>query len=436
MNKPAFIDPSCFREWRCDESLWQLALDSSNASVWFWDCQTDALSCSRNGLALLGYADGEIGRCRADWVALVCPADLPDVRAALENHLCGKAPIFEAVFRIRARSGEWRWLLSRGSVVDWTLTLPRSAAQVIGTVTEITAIKESQRRLEYQVNHDSLTGLPNRLMMGVLAEHVLACARSTGSRLALLLLDLDRFQDINDSNGHAAGDEVLVQVSARLRSCLRGVDTICRLGGDEFTVLLEVTHLPDDVAIVSEELIKELSVPYALTCNREAVVGASIGVAVFPEHGNTLEELLQHADTALYRAKAQGRAGFVIFTDALTRVVQARVDLEARLRRAISGNELRLYFQPQAEMASGRIVGAEALIRWEHADGGGRHRVISSRWRRRPVSSMQLADGYSGRLVVRGGCGVIRVCRRSRWRSIFLPVSCAMATWQPAWSKP
>lgn len=492
-----------FRERCCEESLWHLALDSSNTGVWSWDCRTDELICSPNGYALLGYAEGEVGRYRADWLALVSPADLPGVLAAMEKHLCGDASCYEAEFRMRAKDGEWRWILSHGKAVVWKRSMPRGALQVMGTHTDITrlrhaeqalngvhcnlkralrfneallaampmpvfykdregryigcnrafteltgvsadalagrtvqevwpgelaaeyhrqdvdllanpthqayesvvkgadgrdhpvifskdafldengevaglvgvcsditAIKESQQRLEYQAQHDPLTGLPNRLMLGALAERALDHARRENTTLALLLLDLDRFKDINDSHGHTTGDELLGQVAKRLVLRLRGVDTISRLGGDEFTVLLESVRHPADAARVSQELVASLSEPYVLSCNREALVGVSIGIAVFPEHGNTLEELLQHADTALYRAKEQGRGRFVFFTDELTRTVQAKVDLEGRLRRAISGNELRLYFQPQADMVSGRIVGAEALVRWEQPGSG------------------------------------------------------------------
>lgn len=498
MSSSAFRNPVRSCDWFCDESLLHLALDSSYTGVWSWNRQTDELICSRNGHALLGYAEGEVGNCRADWLALIFPEDIPKVRIAIGSYLIGRAPCYEAEFRMRAKNGEWRWMLSRGRVVSWTRSAPPTPVRIIGTHTDITqlkqtehslseahvdlmralrfneallaamplpvfykdcegryigcnrafteltgiaadaligrtvqevwpgelaaeyhrrdmdlladpghqtyesvvkgsdgrerqvifskdaflnehgavagivgvcsdisAIKESQQRLEYQAQHDPLTGLPNRLMLGVLAERALDRARRANTTVALLLLDLDRFKDVNDSHGHAAGDELLEQVAARLVSRLRSVDTISRLGGDEFTVLLESVRHPADAARVASELVASLSEPYALSSNREALVGVSIGIAVFPEHGETLEELLQHADTALYRAKAQGRGRFVFFTDELTRAVQARVDLEGRLRRAIAGNELRLYFQPQAEMGSGRIVGAEALIRWE-----------------------------------------------------------------------
>lgn len=286
-----------------------------------------------------------------------------------------------------------------------------AVAGIVGVCSDISVIKESQQRLEYQAQHDSLTGLPNRLMLGLLAERVFDRARRENTTLALLLLDLDRFKDVNDSHGHAAGDELLEQVATRLVSRLRGADTISRLGGDEFTVLLESVRHPADAARVSQELVASLSEPYALSRNREALVGASIGIAVFPEHGNTLEELLQHADTALYRAKEQGRGRFVFFTDELTRAVQAKVDLEGRLRRAIARNELRLYFQPQAEMVSGRIVGAEALVRWERPGGD----VVA------PGDFIPVAE-ETGLIVAIGRWVLRETCRQGKvWRDSGLP---------------
>jgi diguanylate cyclase (GGDEF)-like protein len=201
-------------------------------------------------------------------------------------------------------------------------------------------------------------------------EHAMKVALRDGKIMALLMIDLDRFKEVNDSFGHLAGDELLQQVAKQLSYRLRSVDTLCRLGGDEFTVLLEEVSHSEDAARVANDIITALSEPWLLSNGKEVRIGASIGISLFPEHGATPVELLQQADTALYQAKAEGRARFKYFSEDLTRSARARMDLEVRLRRAIDKGELRVYYQPQVNVSTGRIVGAEALIRWQDPDEG------------------------------------------------------------------
>jgi diguanylate cyclase (GGDEF)-like protein len=184
------------------------------------------------------------------------------------------------------------------------------------------------------------------------------------------MLDLDRFKDVNDSYGHLAGDQLLQQVAKRLTLRLREVDTVARLGGDEFTVLLEDLVHKEDAARVAEDIIADLSAPYLLPLCDEVRIGVSVGISLYPAHGNTPETLLQQADTALYLAKAQGRGRYAYFSDELTQLARERMDLEARLRRALQQNELCVYYQPQVDIASDRIIGAEALVRWQDPENG------------------------------------------------------------------
>ena len=240
----------------------------------------------------------------------------------------------------------------------------------VGIFTDISRLKESEARLDYLARHDLLTGLPNRLMLNTRLEHALDRAYREKKQIALLLLDLDRFKDVNDSFGHAVGDELLQQVAGRLTKRLRDADTISRLGGDEFTVLLEDISHPQDAARVAEDLIGAMNEPYQLSNSSEVRVGTSIGIALYPDHAGTEAELLQQADAALYSAKAEGRGRFKFFSDDLTRAARERIALESSLRRAIAHNELRVYYQPQVEISTGRITGAEALVRWQHPDEG------------------------------------------------------------------
>ncbi|MDP3391146.1 MAG: EAL domain-containing protein [Methylococcaceae bacterium] len=237
--------------------------------------------------------------------------------------------------------------------------------EYVAVFSDITKQKASEDQLTFNAMHDPLTALPNRVLLFHSLEHAIEMAHREGKQLALLMLDLDGFKHVNDSFGHLLGDQLLQQVAERLASRLRGVDMVARLGGDEFTVLLEDLAHEDDAARVAEAIIEDLSEPWQLPGVGEVRIGVSIGISLYPQHGDNPEILLQQADTALYHSKAAGRNRFSYFSDELTVAARLRIDMEARLRRAILQNELRVYYQPQVDMNSGLIVGAEALVRWQ-----------------------------------------------------------------------
>ncbi|MEY3880577.1 MAG: hypothetical protein RIQ94_1373 [Pseudomonadota bacterium] len=238
-------------------------------------------------------------------------------------------------------------------------------SQYIGVFTDITQLKASEAELDYLAHHDVLTTLPNRLMLFSRLEHAIEAAKRDGKQLALLMLDLDRFKNVNDSFGHLAGDQLLQLVATRLTTRLRGMDTVSRLGGDEFTVLLENISHPEDAARIAQEIIADISNPWAIPNCGEVLIGVSIGISLYPQYGDTPELLLQQADTALYKAKESGRNRFAYFSNEFTLAARERIEMEARLRRAIVHNELRVYYQPQIDIISGEMVGAEALVRWQ-----------------------------------------------------------------------
>jgi diguanylate cyclase (GGDEF)-like protein/PAS domain S-box-containing protein len=243
-------------------------------------------------------------------------------------------------------------------------------AQYVSVFTDISKIKETEAELEFLAHHDPLTRLPNRRLLLSRIRHAIESVKREGGMLALLMLDLDRFKDVNDSFGHTTGDELLQQVAERLTKRLRTVDTLTRLGGDEFTVLLQgITHR-EDAGRVASEIVTMLGEPWFLSNGFEVRIGSSVGITLFPDHCATAEEMLQQADTALYQAKEEGRGRFKYFTEDLTLAARERIALEAALRRAITEKELRVYYQPQIDIASGEIVGAEALLRWQHPEDG------------------------------------------------------------------
>jgi diguanylate cyclase (GGDEF)-like protein len=224
-------------------------------------------------------------------------------------------------------------------------------------------------QLIYQVRHDELTGLPNRLLFKERLSQEIASARREGRRLALLYIDLDRFKSINDSLGHTAGDELLEQTARRMRTCLRESDTLARLGGDEFAIILPNVAGPQSVTTVAEHIAESLSDPFVIG-QQESYVSASIGVAMCPTDGRDSEELLKKADTAMYRAKDAGRGRFVYFEERMNAEAVERVALERELRQALLRSEFVLHYQPQLDLRTGRISGAEALLRWNHPTRG------------------------------------------------------------------
>ncbi|PPD34503.1 MAG: hypothetical protein CTY19_04565 [Methylomonas sp.] len=240
----------------------------------------------------------------------------------------------------------------------------------VGVFADISTLKASEAKMEFLAHHDPLTKLPNRLLLFSRLEHGIDIAQRENRQLALLILDLDRFKDINDSFGHLTGDELLQQAALRLTQHLRGADTITRLGGDEFTVLLEDINHAEDAVRVAEILITALSEPWQLTNGIEVRISVSVGISLFPDHGNTAGELLQQADAALYQAKASGRGCFKFYSEHLTAAARERIAMESSLRRALDQNEFCLYYQPQVDIPTGRIIGAEALLRWQDPQEG------------------------------------------------------------------
>ncbi|WP_292950741.1 MULTISPECIES: EAL domain-containing protein [unclassified Neptuniibacter] len=240
----------------------------------------------------------------------------------------------------------------------------------VGVFADISRLKESEEKLSYLAHHDMLTGLPNRLMLQARLEGALGGAKRQDNMLALLLLDLDRFKDINDSFGHAAGDELLKQVSQTLEGRLRSADMVCRMGGDEFAILLEHISHSEDAGRVADDIIDSLSRTWNLSNGCDVSIGASIGISIFPTQSEDAEALLQHADAALYRAKEEGRGRFQYFTEALTRDARHRLELEARLVYGLAHEEMAVYYQPQIDINTGQVVGAEALVRWIDPERG------------------------------------------------------------------
>lgn len=239
----------------------------------------------------------------------------------------------------------------------------------VAVFSDISAIKHTERELAYLVHHDPLTHLPNRLLFNDRAEQALAAAQANKRGCALLLLDLDHFQSINDSLGHNIGDQLLKAVADRLKLVIDPGVTLARLGGDEFAILSENCAQVGQAADLAQLIVNVLKEPYELDEHR-LFSSVSIGISLFPSDAQSAEQLLRNADAALFKAKSNGRSGYALYTEELTAHAQQRVETASELRRALEQGELQVYYQPVHDLFSGKMIGAEALVRWQHPQRG------------------------------------------------------------------
>ncbi|MCX7067755.1 MAG: EAL domain-containing protein [Methylococcales bacterium] len=235
----------------------------------------------------------------------------------------------------------------------------------VATLTDISERKTAEENIKQLAFYDVLTNLPNRRALSERMKYSISLARRDNKQMAVLMLDLDKFKPVNDNFGHAAGDQLLKQVAQRIKARLRDADMVARLGGDEFIILLDEISLHANVERVAKDIIETLAHPFIVTKNDTVQIGVSIGISLYPQHGDNPETLIDNADAALYLAKKQGRGCFAYFSEQLTLIAQQRIAMEARLRRAIEHQEFRVYYQPQIDITSNHIIGAEALVRWQ-----------------------------------------------------------------------
>jgi diguanylate cyclase (GGDEF)-like protein/PAS domain S-box-containing protein len=352
---------------RKSEERYELAITATNDGIWDWDLITDHVYYSARWKSMLGFHENEIGSSPDEWLRRLHPDDQKQFQVDIVSHINGISPRLEREYRMQHADGRTVWMLTRGLVVrDGHGTAYRMA----GSQTDITARKLNEERLAYDALHDALTGLPNRvLFMDRLSFRLERTKRHPDEFFAVLFLDLDRFKIVNDSLGHSAGDQLLITTALRIQQCLRPEDTVSRLSGDEFAILLNEVHDVSDAVRVAERIRGRL-VTTTLLGAVERSPTASIGIAMFHNNYEKPDEILRDADLAMYRAKTLGRNRHQIFDSTMFAGAVALLQMEGELKRAVARREWQVLYQPIVSLETHETIGVEALLRWMHPQRG------------------------------------------------------------------
>ena len=342
---------------RESEARFRLLFERNLAGVYRTTTDGRILDCNEACARIFGYDS------RDEFLRLHAHDFYFDARERdrIVQMLDGQGSVSNLELRLRNRSGKAIWVLENVTLLD--------NGVLEGTIIDITDRKIAQEQMEYQAYHDALTSLPNRLLFRDRISVAQAHAQRNGCELAVMFLDLDQFKLVNDTLGHTVGDRLLQIIAERLVNCVRGEDAVARMGGDEFTILLTELHDRRGASAVAQKILDAVRNP-VLIDEHELFVTTSIGIAIFPDDGEDAETLLKNADRAMYRAKEVGRDNYQFAAPTWLDGTDARLTLERSLRHALERNELVVHYQPMMEIATGRVVGAEALVRWNHPENG------------------------------------------------------------------
>ena len=383
---------------RDSESRYRLLFEQNAAGVCVTKLDGEIVDCNQTFAAMLRYERSELIGSR---IALLY--ERPVERSEIEQQLQRNNTLNSVETELRRKSGGSLFVLQN-------LTL--AGDRVHMTVADISDRKRAEEQIEFHAYHDVLTRLPNRKLFTDRLTRVLTHARRTGKPLAVMFVDLDHFKSINDTLGHTAGDDLLLEMARRLKGCVREEDTVARIGGDEFTIILSELRYSEDAVIVAEKIIAAVQKPLTVA-ETPIEVSASIGIALYPVDGGDPESLLRNADSAMYRAKESGRNAYQLCTDEMKERALQRLSLESRLRKAVGEHQLRLHYQPQFSLTDGRVIGVEALVRWQDPERGLLYPAAFI-----PIAEESRLIGPIGDWVLRTACEQMR-----RWRDEDVPIS-------------
>ncbi len=352
---------------RLSEERYAIAAESANDGLWDWDLRSGQFYTSPRWRALLGLSDGSFGGTVNEWFDRVHPDDRVTLQIRIGTHLQDPKQPLEMEHRMLHSDGTYHWMLMRATAVGEEIGQP---TRMIGSHTDVNERKNVEMQLLHVSRHDTLTGLANRAYFMDHLDNVMRNSRlSFSTRFAVLFVDLDRFKSVNDSLGHVVGDSLLREVAIRLTKVVRPGDMVSRLGGDEFTILVEDVASDAGAIAVAQRVLAALSEPVVVD-GYEIRTGASIGIAFGSPAYSTPSEILRDADTAMYSAKSEGRGSYRVFETAMHDSEIDTLLLSSELAMAVERNQLELNFQPVVDIATQRLVGSEALIRWRHPEHG------------------------------------------------------------------
>lgn len=392
---------------RESQERYALAIRGAKDGIWDWNIRESTMYVSPRWRALLGFSEtDDIAPTKALWESVLHPDDIVQVHRQIVDHLKQLTPHFEIEHRVRHADGSWRWMHSRGLAMYDPET--GRAFRMAGSMSDITERKRADEQLLYDALHDGLTGLANRALFADFLGHALHHAsRDPDYHCAVLCLNLERFRYINDSFGHGVGDRILRITAERLSRVRRGGDVLARLGGDEFALLLDDVHDVNEVAIFTEAMLAELAQPVHIE-GHEVYPGARVGIALSaPRYGHP-EEMIRDADTAMHRAKSQGKVKYEVFDGTMQGLMLRALKMEQEMRRALEAHEYVAYYQPIINLSTGAITAFEALVRWQKADG-----LVS------PAEFIPLAEEIG--LINQIGLQMLQMSTRqiARWQELF-----------------
>jgi diguanylate cyclase (GGDEF)-like protein/PAS domain S-box-containing protein len=403
------------KKLRESEERYDLAARGANDGLWDWNLKKNEIFYSLRWKSMLGFKEESISNNPDEWLKRIHPDDQKRVRDSLISHISGSTPHFEYEYRIKHASGIYVWVLTRGLAVR---DADGNAYRIAGSQTDLTARKLIEERLAYGALHDGLTGLPNReLFMDRLKQRMELTKRHPENIFAVLFLDIDRFKVVNDSLGHAVGDQLLTTTAKRLQLCMRPEDTVSRLSGDEFAILLnEVQDVNDTIRVADRIQARMRETTVLSAVNRTTTV--SIGIIVFNDKYTQPQDMLRDADTAMYRAKALGGGRHQVFDTSMHTQALSLLQLEADMKRAVKNQEWVVHYQPIISVADGKVSGVEALVRWMHPERG----LIS------PLDFVPQAEDIGliipiGEFVLRTACLQTKVWRDAGFPELWVSVN-------------
>ena len=336
----------------------QVIVDGSYDGIWDWDVLNDIYFISDNWKKQFGYEPDEIGNKMIDFQSLFYPGDWKTLKKSMNKYLKDESGVFEAVYRIREKSGEFRWIQTRGKgVLNENGKLQRMA----GSHTDITQRKKMEEKLELLAYYDTLTGLPNRILF---ERKVIECIEQN-QRLAIMNIDIDDLKRINDLFGQEAGDNYLKYIANLLTKVMENTDMVAHLSGNQFAIAHLIDENNDDTENILELLFQQIRIPWKIDKDN-LFVTSSIGVAKFPEHGGSFPVLMQNAEIAMFNQKDNGKDGYTFFRPMMYEETLKIGQMNTELRKAIEYEEFVLHYQPQYDLKTGEMIAMEALIRWEH----------------------------------------------------------------------